>query len=164
MWTNMVHCADYQLHSQQLNLFSLQLRAVWYTIEVMAQANKDIGSGYVCVVRDTHSSPANFDRKVFERMLYYEMNAWPVKLIAAHVCCPPSIILRIVKPILFALTDKKTRTRTKLHDVAEDEIPEVLSTYGIMKNMLPIELGGATEFKLKEWIETRRAEELEEIQ
>ena len=130
---------------------------------MLANENKNIGSGYVCVVWDKNSSFADFDYKVYERIMYYEMNAWPAKLIASHICCTPSFVLRMVKPILFALTDKKTRTRTSLHGVPDIDILGVLSGYGIIEDMLPTEMGGTIELKPSEWIANRRASEMEEI-
>jgi hypothetical protein len=49
------------------------------------------------------------------------------------------------------------------HDVAETEILEVLSQYGLEKAMLPTLMGGTVELNLEEWIANRRAVEMEEL-
>jgi len=114
-------------------------------------------------VWDKGSTLWDFDHCVYQQIMYFEMNAWPIKLISSHICCTPSFILRIIKPILFALTDKRTRARTNLHNVPESEVLEVLSKYGILRDMLPTEMGGSIELNTYEWIAQRRAAELEEL-
>lgn len=161
----------------------------------MAQQSTDIGSGYVCVVWDKGSSVWDFDQKVYRKLMEYEMNAWPVKLVSSHICCTPSYILRIIKPskyhvlcglffvplaslcspmrprfycrpilpVLFAFTDKRTRTRTNLHDVPESQLLKTLSEFGIRREMLPTEMGGTIQLNAYEWMAERRAIELEEL-
>jgi hypothetical protein len=50
-----------------------------------------------------------------------------------------------------------------MHNVPENEITQVLSRYGILQGMLPAEMGGKLEVNQGEWIENRRAAELQEI-
>ena len=59
--------------------------------------------------------------------------------------------------------DKDLRIRTIFHDVPEGEILASLAPYGIEKYMLPTKMGGTVEFNVSEWIEMRRAIEMEEI-
>lgn len=139
------------------------MRAIWYNIEVASKENTDISSGYVCVVWDKGSSVMDFDHQLYQKLMHYEMTAWPVKLIATHICSSPSLIFRMVKPILLALTDKRTRTRTNFHNLSGEGLLEALSSYGIMKDMLPVEMGGPIEVNMLEWIAQRRATELEEL-
>lgn len=65
--------------------------------------------------------------------------------------------------ILMALKTKTTRCRTLFHDVPESEILKVLSNYGILPDMLPMEMGGSVVLNQPEWIANRWAVELEEI-
>lgn len=87
---------------------------------------------------------------------------WPVKLISNHLCCPPSEILR-VKPLVHSFVSKEFRARTLVHDVPEDEIPQVLWSFGIQSEMLPTQMQGTVLLDLDDWIDNRRAAELEEI-
>jgi len=65
--------------------------------------------------------------------------------------------------IVFAITDRACRARTLFHDVVGNELLSVLSEYGIQQDMLPADMGGSLGFLQSEWIENRRACELEEI-
>lgn len=50
-----------------------------------------------------------------------------------------------------------------MHDASESEIINVLAGYGILGRMLPTEMGGALQQSQHEWLENRRAIEMEEI-
>jgi hypothetical protein len=72
-------------------------------------------------------------------------------------------VANIVKPIVFSLVDKHARSRMLIHNVPESQLLDVLSDYGILKNMLPTEMGGPVQLDPAEWIASRRAVELGEI-
>ena len=86
-----------------------------------------------------------------------------MRAMATHVCCPPRIMVLLLKPAFLALMSKEDRSRKKFHDVPESEILKSLSGYGILKDMLPPEMGGHVELDQTEWIAMRRAMELEEL-
>jgi len=69
----------------------------------------------------------------------------------------------IIKPLMFALKDKESRSRTLFHDVPENRIVETLANFGIQKHMLLTDMGGSLEFGQRDWIASRRAAEMEEI-
>ena len=140
-----------------------KLRAIWYVIEVASQSNNDMRSSVVEISWLKNGTVWDYDHKVYDRMDYLEMSAWPIRFCSFHACCPPSFVHRFVKPIIFAMKDKESRSRTMFHDVPESKILEVMASYGIMKDMLPTDMGGNLEFDQTEWIANRRASELEEI-
>lgn len=143
-------------------LTRMKLRAVWYVIEVLAQENTHVRSGVVMIVWDKHFTIWDYDDRLYERMTRFDMNSWPVKVTACHCCIAPWFMVRIVKPLLNALRDKQSRSSTLIHD-PESHMPEVLSNYGILKEMLPTEMGGTVQLDHAEWISNRRAAELKEI-
>lgn len=132
-------------------------------MEVLAQENTDMNSGAVMVVWDKNSSIWDYDRKVYDRMVYFEAQCWPVKLLAHHICGSAVFSFRLLKPIVYALVDKRTRSRILIHDVPDSRIFEDLSSYGILKFMLPVEMGGTVQLNPSRWIADRRAIELGEI-
>lgn len=141
----------------------LQLRIFWYSAEVISRQNKDVGSGYVQLVWNKGATIWDYDVQGYKRMMYFQRSCWPAKLLATHVCCSPRSSIQIIKPIVFALMKKGARSRSIMHDVPESKIVEVLSEYGILQSMLPSEMGGSLEITQSEWLENRRAAELEEI-
>jgi len=71
--------------------------------------------------------------------------------------------MRVMRPIISALTDIRSRARTTFHDVPPNAIIDVLSKYGIQKDMVSTEMGGTVVLDDREWIENRQALELEEL-
>jgi len=136
---------------------------MWYVAEVAAEANTDAGSGVVEVAWDRDTTIFDYDPTIYDRLLTYLHLYWPVKTVASHVCCSPRITRRLVHPILHALLTPWSRSRTDMHNVPESEIINVLSRYGILKEMLPTEMGGTLELNSAEWIAQRRAAEMEEL-
>lgn len=132
-------------------------------IESASSQNKDLVSGIVEIVWDKESTVWEYDPQCYDRWTYFETHAWPVQITAFHVCCPPPFLKRIIVPIMMALTDARARARTIVHDVPESKILDELSSYGILKHMLPKQMGGDLIIDQSHWIMERRAVELEEL-
>jgi hypothetical protein len=93
----------------------------------------------------------------------YYKRSWPVRMTSSHICCPARIPIKILKPIIHVILGKELRSRVRIHDVPESDIAQILCGFGILKDMLPIHMGGTVELNQSEWIANRRAAELEEI-
>ena len=133
-------------------------------MEVISQENTDANSGFVVISSHNKGTTIwDYDRLVYDHFFYYEKSCFPVQCIGAHSCRPPSLILQIMKPVIYALMDKRLRTRAVVHNVPTNEILDALSTFGIMKDMLPTEMGGTIYLNQSEWMTARRAVEMEEI-
>ena len=146
------------------NLCSLQVRALWYVVEVaVKEGGCKTGDGFITIVWDKHTTIWDYDSNVHDKMVYLCRNCWPIKTMPTHICCAPKILVKILKPIINAVLDKEARMRLLMHNVPESEIPEVLTRYGIFKDMLPTEMGGTIRLDHSEWIANRRAVEMEEI-
>jgi hypothetical protein len=150
-------------HTREGYTSSSMLRAIWYVFEVAIQQNTDIVGGAVQISWVKGASLFDYDLKVYDKWAALQAHSWPTRVIASHICCAPRIITRLVKPIIHSFTDKRTRTRSLMHDESPSEIVGVLSKYGITKDMLPSEMGGTIQNHQLEWIADRRAIELEEI-
>jgi len=145
------------MHSLSL----LQLRAIWYTLEVAA---KDLtNSDFVWIGWFKNTTMWDFGAVFLQKLIYYEKSCFPIKGVASHICCLPSVVLRILQPFHLALMDSRDRFRIIMHDVPEHEVVEALSNYGIEKRMLPMEMGGSFEYNPSEWIANQRAAEMEEL-
>ena len=134
-------------------------------MEVASKENNEVNSGVVLVAWHKYTTIWNYDRQAFDRLVYFEKSCFPVQCIAQHICRPSSVVMELLKPVTAVFTDKRARVRTVFHDVPEDEPLNALSEYGILKDMLPTEMGGTLQLDLRmqEWMDTRRAVEMEEI-
>lgn len=132
-------------------------------MEVSAEENNDVDSGCILLGWDRETTVWDFPRQIYDRFIEFEKSCLPVRFISVHSCCPTSVIMKVMAPVMRALTDKRVRARIMTHDVPESDIVNALSDYGITKAMLPTEMGGDVELNQSEWIADRRAVELQEI-
>lgn len=132
-------------------------------MEVAAADTTDMHCGIVEVVWNRDVTFCDYDQKVSDRLLMLFQHSWPIRSIGLHACCPPKLCVRFVLPFLRALQGKASRLRTKVHGVPESEIIKVLAEYGILKYMLPTEMGGTVELNQSEWLANRRAVEMEAL-
>lgn len=139
-------------------------RAIWYTIEVAAQESIAVDCGIVQLLWERHTSLFDYDPKMHDAIALYLKTCWPVKMTASHICCPPRIPIKVLKPIMHFMLGKEMRTRVLIHDVPEHEIAQVLSRFGILNDMLPIHMGGTIRLDQQQWMAERRSIEIEEIE
>jgi len=132
-------------------------------MEVFIQESGCDGSGFITIVWDKHTTIWDYDSEVSDKMVYLCRYCMPMKTMPVHICCAPLLLVRILKPIVKALMDKESRARLLMHAEREGEILDVLSRYGIQKDMLPTEMGGTIVLNQADWIAQRRAAEMEEI-
>jgi len=104
------------------------------------------------------------DRNIFLAVVYLATNVWPIRPPSGHTCCPPKILVWLFKPIAFALLGKEARNRNTMHNIPPEQVAEALSSFGITKEMLPIQMGGSVQLDPSEWIAKRRAIEMEEFE
>ena len=136
------------------------MRAVWYLVEVAARDEKN--TGIVQILWFKGATIWDYDLRVYDRLAYMMSNCFPIHFKANHLCCPPRVA-RLIKPIIHSFMSKDMRIHTIQHDVPENEIIEVLSNYGIYRDMLPTEMGGTVKLDLDEFVANRFAIELEEL-
>jgi hypothetical protein len=130
-------------------------------MEVLAQTNNDTRSGYVLVCFLKDCSMWDFDLTLYGQIIYFDNECWPVRRIATHICSPPSFFIKVIQPVTLALAGKYGRFRRLCHE--ESNLLDSLSECGILKEMLPTEMGGTVRLDQADWIATRRAVELKEI-
>lgn len=150
------------VHSHALS-YQTQVRVLWYLAEIIAQEPGYDGGGFVMVMWAKNATIWDHSHTCSSKMSYYSHNAWPIKTMPTHVCCASEILRRVVKPVMLALFDRTHRSRCQVHGVEESKIFEVLSRYGLGKEMLPTKMGGMVELNILEWIANRRAIEMEEM-
>mmetsp|Transcript_3730 Transcript_3730/g.6896 ORF Transcript_3730/g.6896 Transcript_3730/m.6896 type:complete len:144 (+) Transcript_3730:1312-1743(+) len=126
----------------------------------MSQDNTDISIGILLLAWHPTTTLWSFDRRAYDKTVRFERTCWPTQCICHHACSPSSIVTRIIKPIVFAFLDSRTRTRSVVHEVPQSQIAKALSEYGIGNEMSRSHMGGSVEINMIEWIAGRRASEM----
>lgn len=134
---------------------------MWYLMEVAALRDAVSHKGFVRIVWGEHNSTMcwNFDYRILLYTHRFLREVWPIKVVADHILGVPQFIVRALKPVAWMAKGKRLRSRTMLHVglTCFDD----LSTCGILKEMLPVEMGGGLKFDWDEWISDRIASEME---
>lgn len=137
------------------------VRVYWYLLELVAQENPRKVSEFVVLTWEKHSSLWDYDRALDDWLACLDRDNMPVRMSACHVCCPPWPMLLVIRPVEFAIFDKRVRQRIMIHSVRESQLPEVLATFGISKDILPTKMGGAVALDQSEWIKRQISRESE---
>ena len=111
-------------------------------------ARDENNTGIVQVVWFQGATIWDYDLHVYDRLAYMMSNCFPIQFKANHLCCLPRIVARLIKPIIHSFLTKDMRIHTIQHDVPENEVIEVLSNYGLYRNMLPTQMGGTVTLDL----------------
>lgn len=137
---------------------------MWYMFEVISHYNTDPSGGFITIWWGGNTSIVDFDLKVVEEGTRLDCShCLPAKAMTRHLCALSLFVRKVMKPVVFALMTKEVRARTLEHYVADSNYVEILSEFGITREMLPTEMGGTVNFDQREWVAQRRAIELEEI-
>ena len=133
-------------------------------MEVASQRATSIEDcGYVAVVCGKGATIWESDPKLFAAFGRFTRNCVPVVYKAAHICHKPAVC-KFIKPVYYAVIDKRSRSRTIIHDAeGERQTLDALSEYGIPADVLPIVMGGTVELNMPEWILERRCVEIEGV-
>ena len=128
----------------------------------MAQENIDKNSGFVLLAYLKDFTIWDYDHGLYDQLFYFDKNCWPVKAVASHICCSPLLFVKNIKPIINALVDMHMQSHN-LMLATKSKLPDVLSSYGIERHMLPTGLGGSVHLDQAKWIASQRAAELQDV-
>lgn len=100
----------------------------------------------------------DYDRQL--EMGFFDMESLflPLKFCALHATGVHTLVLRLMKPIAFALMSKETRVRVVVTHLVDDSLLEALERYGLSKNAVPADdMGGSCRYDYREWLDKRRS-------
>ena len=141
------------------HLFVSQIRVMFYFYEVYMQ-HPNASKGYVCLLWWRGSRLWDFDPILFRRFAHLDNEVMPVFLRAVHQLGLSPVVQYFLLPWHFAIYVKRVRTRvsTIWRYATDQDRVSALSSYGIPKEVVPVEMGGACKFNYSEWLATRRAQ------
>ena len=73
------------------------------------------------------------------------------------------LLAALYNRIVHTFVSKEWRARTLTHNVPVENIIEILAEFGIEESMLPVEMGGSVQNHQIDFLQNRRAAELQEI-
>lgn len=130
---------------------------------MISRENIDSGNGYVHVVWDRNSTMSDYPRDVYIPVTLYDESSWPIRINIIHICGLSYRKFAVVKSNFYdEARYKRPRRRTLFHDVPDGKLIDTLSEHGILRHMLPTEMGGSYDLDQSRWIGMRRTIEMEE--
>eukprot|EP00549_Striatella_unipunctata_P023249 CAMPEP_0118679772 /NCGR_PEP_ID=MMETSP0800-20121206/3971_1 /TAXON_ID=210618 ORGANISM="Striatella unipunctata, Strain CCMP2910" /NCGR_SAMPLE_ID=MMETSP0800 /ASSEMBLY_ACC=CAM_ASM_000638 /LENGTH=324 /DNA_ID=CAMNT_0006575799 /DNA_START=641 /DNA_END=1612 /DNA_ORIENTATION=- len=126
------------------------LRVMWYFLEIAGGKAED-GMNFVSVAFQRNAEIKDFKRKFLRQCLDLEKLYLPVRCHAIHVCHPNAFLGEIIAPIMKVFMGKRFRLFFQVHRGETDEVLQKLEKFGIQENILPIDLGGKSQFHVQDW-------------
>ena len=136
-----------------------QVRVMFYIYEVYMQ-HPNAAKGYVSLLWWRGSRLWDFDPFLFKRFAQLDNEVMPVFMRAVHHLGLSPLVQDFLLPWHNAIFVKRIRTRvsTTWRCASDQDRVSALSSYGIPKDVVPVEMGGERKFSFSEWLATRRAQ------
>jgi hypothetical protein len=133
-----------------------QVRLLWYMVHAMLEDERVQQKGFVVVIFEKGFSFQKYDRKLDKMLLEHSNKIWPLRFSGFHYCFD-SKLNEIIIPFALVMLGREMRARLKLHPGSRlDSRFEELAEFGILKQNLPVSMGGSLEFDPEEWLDSRR--------
>eukprot|EP00527_Entomoneis_sp_CCMP2396_P007641 CAMPEP_0198141926 /NCGR_PEP_ID=MMETSP1443-20131203/4845_1 /TAXON_ID=186043 /ORGANISM="Entomoneis sp., Strain CCMP2396" /LENGTH=126 /DNA_ID=CAMNT_0043804815 /DNA_START=1 /DNA_END=378 /DNA_ORIENTATION=+ len=120
------------------------VRALWYHLHAALESEDAQKHGVIFIFFPHHVKLSQFDREMAKMNMSSVQGVIPARLSAIHVCRPPTFV-KIIWMFMKMLMRKRTMQRVLFHFGEECEVLEKLATFGLERNMLPVEVGGDVE-------------------
>jgi hypothetical protein len=135
------------------------LRYTFYFATVALEDDLSQRHGFVLLGDTIDSRQDNFNRKKTRLLVELLRDCLPVRIRAVHICFPAiKSVDRLFLPTTLWLFGREMRRRTLLHAGCADELLIDLQEFGLTKEGIPVDFGGAYGAQaFEEWIEERRA-------
>jgi hypothetical protein len=135
------------------------VRATWYVMHAALESVDAQKMGVVMVAYPKHVHITQVDRKLMKLNMESIKGCIPVRLAAFQICHPPEIF-SIIFPLIKLFLGERLRKRIKVHSGSDEHVLEQLSKYGLTKDCLPTELGGAIVLDHDNWLSERKSSSL----
>jgi hypothetical protein len=157
---SMGRCVLYH-HQSRLNRIDVMtaLRYTFYFATVALEDERSQRHGFVLLGDTSDSRQDNFDRKKTRLLVELLRDCLPVKIRAVHICFPAiKSVGKLFLPTKLWMMGRSMRRRTLMHAGCADELLIDLQEFGMTKEGIPDDFGGAYGAQdFEEWVEERRA-------
>jgi hypothetical protein len=156
---SMGRCVLYH-HQNRLNRIDLMtlLRHTFYFATVALEDDLSQRHGFVLLEDTNDSRQDNFNRKMTRLLVELLRDCLPIRIRAVHICFPAiKSVGKLFLPTRLWLFGKMRR-RTLTHTGCPDELLSDLQEFGMTKEGIPVDFGGAYGAQdFEEWVDERRA-------
>jgi hypothetical protein len=150
-----------QSRLKQINLVTA-LRYTFYFVTVALEDDLSQRHGFVLLGDTSDSRP---DRKKTRLLVELVRDCLPIKIRGVHICFPAiKSVGKLFLPTKLWLMGRSLRRRTLMHSGCADELLIDLEEFGMLKEGIPDDFGGAYGARdFEEWVEERRVLEASRV-
>jgi hypothetical protein len=131
-------------------------RAMWYIVHAALEDEMTQKRGVVNLSFPDNAKLSQLDRSLVKMNLDCIKGCLPVRQSGMHICHPPSFI-SLVLPLLKLFMGERMRKRIMLHSGSTEKVLKHIAPFGLPKESIPTNLGGAAVVDFAGWLEQRRA-------
>ena len=148
-------------HQSRLDSIDLvtALRYTFYFATVALEDDLSQRHGFVLLGDTNDIRQENFNRKKTKVLVELLRDCLPVRIRAVHICFPAiKSVGKLFLPTKLWLFGKEIRRRTLTHSGCAGELIIDLQEFGMTKEGIPVDFGGAYGAQdFEQWLEERRA-------
>ena len=145
---------DYSREGKAEYLSLSLVRAVWYMFHLVLE-DEDTQKQGVVVINKCCDSLLQWNVKTSKILASHAQGALPIRLAGLHVPHPP-IFIKILLKTTRLLLGKNLQNRIREHNGSQEEVIDLMSTYGIPKSAIWDVWGGEFNLNGQEWLEGQR--------
>jgi hypothetical protein len=131
-------------------------RALWYVAHAALEDERTQRRGVVICVYPVGAKISQMDRALIQMHVDSIKSCLPLRLSGIHLCHPP-IFLQLVLPVFQWFMGPRMRHRLRVHAGSKEKVLQRLERFGLLKESIPVELGGDAVLDYPAWLEQRRA-------
>eukprot|EP00566_Odontella_aurita_P008295 CAMPEP_0113560844 /NCGR_PEP_ID=MMETSP0015_2-20120614/19655_1 /TAXON_ID=2838 /ORGANISM="Odontella" /LENGTH=651 /DNA_ID=CAMNT_0000462591 /DNA_START=1268 /DNA_END=3220 /DNA_ORIENTATION=- /assembly_acc=CAM_ASM_000160 len=134
------------------------IRVFWYLIHIATENPVVRRRGVVFIIYPRHGAWHQFDPPLFRSLFALGFKYMCPVGRSIHLCHPDSMF-HIINPILKLLFGDRLRKRFKVHYGTDEAVLSSLEEFGLLRDILPSELGGQVRLNQVQWISDRMVRE-----
>jgi hypothetical protein len=151
-------------HEFRLSLLVLQLRGLFYLMQILSEDVTLQTNGYVMISHiKGYDLYKHFDRILAKQSSLMMLECMPIKIKAAHMLAGSANgVISLILPVLKHIFTKDLRLRMVVHNGRDAIILDALKPYGLVKKSISYVNGG--DYKrsnFKQWFKDQEAKEEE---
>lgn len=139
------------------------IRATWYMAHAALEDETTQKKGAVIIIFPRNVVLAQFNSKLAKMFAESFKGCIPIRLSALHFCHLP-MMFDFIFPLLKVLMGSHLRKKIHLISGEDSQVPKLFENkFGVLKENLPIEVGGSLQLNHEKWLKERLRRDLRMI-
>lgn len=127
---------------------------MFYLVHTMTLDPTPRRRGWVAIATGKNQNQSNFSWETAQYLKGLYSTVMPIKMRSCHIAHPSSVLYYGIYPFLKGVIGRDMRLRWKLYPTSttDEELMDQLTTYGIPRSRLPVDIGGDLRLDFEQFI------------